>query len=379
SCITIFNSNSQYETSFPIYLPSGDHFSNIQLCISLDDQIFLRVNSFMYIYNLDGSIKKTYRLNNIPGFAGLIGNKFSPIYENTIVFKENSSSNCWIGSLEDTSGKQPNILSNNEGVPVTASDITSFNDTITILHAPFGDLRNAYSSIFNFDTSGNYLSSIELNFLTEMPTSISYSTDGYICLLCSSHYFYILDPKTNTILNEGMIDGLSWDSQYLESFSFCGNTSDSILIADPYSGILSFKSSGVSSYIPLAKNNDTFAPSRVTGDKLNIFSYDYLSNKLSYYFNDKLKVSVPLQDVLSMTKSTSYNNDVLLFHYLDDTVFIVVKHLKLSIIKYSFNSNKAELITLPSYIPPKCSVFYRSKDKTFFIFSWFDGILYSFN
>ncbi len=57
SCITIFDQDSKYKNSFPIYLPSGDPLTNVQLCISLDNQIFLRVNAFMYIYNQDGSIK----------------------------------------------------------------------------------------------------------------------------------------------------------------------------------------------------------------------------------------------------------------------------------------------------------------------------------
>ncbi len=377
SCISSYNIvTEEYINGYQVYLPASGYYSVVQMLVSADNDMYLRVDNYLYIYSSDGTLKDTYQLNSISGFVGMIGNRICPLSNNKIVFKEQSSGITWLGSLEDQ-GEPAFQLTDNEGSPVVAIDICRSAQSIYVLSAPYGNLNNSNATLYCFDLEGNYKSHKVLEDLSYFPTNISVGIQSSIALLCSGNYYYILDTNTLSLHSEGTIS-TTMQSPNRDLVGFCGNTSDSVFVCDPFKGVEIVTSTDTKSFLSVS-TKPTIAPYRVTGDTINIFTYDLLSNSISYYRNDALKESVPIQNIIGLVGSTNFGGDIQLFFNTNTSIYIAIKHISLSIIRYDFETKEANLLTLPSYIPPKGSMYYLSEEKTFYLFSWFDGLLYSFD
>ena len=374
--ISRYNNSGKLLNAFPVYLPNSSYHSSIGIQASLDKEVYLRVDNFLYIYSTDGSLLKTFQLNTVKGFIGNVGNRIMAVKDRLIVFKEQSQGIAWIGSTEDGDFIARELL-DDEGNTIPTIDIAVSKDSIYLLSAPYGDLRNSHATLFQFNHSGTYQKKSTLSELTYFPTQISCHPTGCLSLFSHPSYYYILEKETLAIIAQG---------EYKNSFGFssqneldmCSFSQKEILICNPDKGIeiVSENENGI--FIPIC-SSETISPYRITGDKINIFTFNLLSNTVSYYHNDVLKKSVPLNQILSLVSVTDFSTDIQLFMDNEDTIFIVIKGVKLTILRYSILKNTASSIQVPSYIPPKASIYYRPKDQKFFILSWFDGILYSFN
>ncbi|MDD4028628.1 MAG: stalk domain-containing protein [Caldisericia bacterium] len=376
SCIGKYDRFRKLIQAFPVYLPNSDYYAEVELHTSLDNEIYLRVDNFLYTYSSDGSLLHTCQLNTIKGFIGPVGNRIVPIESRKIVFKDQSGGTVWMGSIEENSDIARELTDEN-GDPIAAIDITVSKDAIYILQAPYGDLRNSHASIYQFSLDGSYVKHTELSELSHFPTHISCHPDGYIALFSTPSYFFILQPNTFSILNEGQYISTN-TTMFQNDLDFCSFSQQEILICHPNKGIELIGTDTSSVLIPVCPSK-TMSPYRITGDKINIFTFHLLSSTISYYHNDTLKASVPLSQIQSLANVSNFSSDVQLFIDSEDSLFIVIKGIQLSIIHYNMGENQASVVKIPSYIPPKSSIYYRSSDQTFFVLSWFDGILYSFD
>jgi hypothetical protein len=376
SCISKYDTTKKYINSFPVYLPNANYYAEVELHASLDQEIYLRVDNYLYRYSSEGTLLQTCQLNTIKGFIGAVGNRIVPIESQKIVFKEQSSGTVWMGSTKDDDYIARKLTDEN-GSPVVAIDIALSKNAIYVLHAPYGDLRNSHASIYQFTLSGTYTKHVELTTLSYFPTHISCLPEGDIALFSSPSYYYILQPDSFSIRSEG--DYIYTSPTNMENNpDFCIFSQQEILVCQPKTGIELVGNGSSSVFIPIC-SSDTMSPYRITGDKINIFSFHLLSNVISYYHNDSLKNSVSLGQILSLANVSDFSTDVQLFMDKDDSLFIVIKGIQLNIIHYSIGKNKASVIPTPPYIPPKSSIYFRSSDQTFFVLSWFDGLLYSFD
>jgi sugar lactone lactonase YvrE len=374
--VSRYNSSSKLLNAFPVHLPSSNYYSEIEIQTSLDKEIYIRVDNFLYIYSTDGSLLKTFQLNTMKGFIGNVGNQIAAIKDRFVVFKEQSQGIAWIGSIQENDFIARELL-DDEGNTVSAIDIAISKESIYLLNAPYGDLRNSHATIYQFSHSGNYEKHFDLSNLQYFPTQISYHPDGYFTLFSHPSYYYIVEKEAFTILAQGEYkNSLTYSSQ--NELDVCSFSQKSILVCNPDKGIEVVTEGNNSIFVPIC-SSETISPYRITGDKINIFTFNLLSNTLSYYHNDMLKKSTPLNQILSLVNVTDFSTDVQLFIDNEDTLFIVIKGVKLTILRYNILKHTASSIDFPSYIPPKASVYYQPKNQKFFVLSWFDGILYSFN
>jgi len=374
--ISRFSVSSKLLNAFPVYLPNSNYHSAIGIQASLDKEIYLRVDNFLYIYSTDGSLMKTFQLNTMKGFIGNVGNRIVAVKDRLVVFKEQSQGKAWIGSTEDNDFIAQELL-DDEGKAIPTIDIAVSKESIYLLSAPYGDLRNSHATLYQFSHSGTYQKKNKLSDLQYFPTQISCHPDGYLSFFSHPSYYYILEQEAFTIIAQGEYNNsISFSSQ--NEFDMCSFSQKSILICNPDKGIEVVTNSDSSIFVPIC-SSETISPYRITGDKINIFTFNLLSNSVSYYHNDTLKKTTPLNQILSLVNVTDFSTDVQLFMDSEETIFIVIKGIKLTILRYNILKHTASSIEFPTYIPPKASVYYRSKDQKFFVLSWFDGILYSFN
>jgi hypothetical protein len=368
SSVILFNQDGSFFLSFPVSADLYDHHSALSFRTSPDGFIFLEAKDHLFVYSAYGDLVNQRSLHTIPGFQSGIS-YLLPLEENLILIYNTFTSQF---SLHDLYNHTSPLEFPFDGSQDLFSDFFCFSSHIVILGYDYHGLNQKTPSLLVLSTKGDFEKKIDIPFDTIVnPLRISVTLDNHFILINENFDFAVINSEGN-LLSKGQI--MTENLKRL-SMNFCGFTDISLLIPDFGNGILHSKDSNtLGVYAKVNSSANRFlAITAVTATDDIVAAYDELAERFIIFKRQEILRSFFLQDLpLTVEKNASVS-----LYASREWIYIVLGGSNLNILQYEPINGKITLLKLPEYISGRSHVYVRPNDGNLFIYSWFDGILYS--
>ncbi len=368
SSVILFKQDGSFFLSFPVSADLYDHHSALSFRTSPDGFIFLEAKDHLFVYSAYGDLVNQLSLHTIPGFQSGISHLL-PLEENLLLIYNTFTSQF---SLHDLYNHASPLEFPFDGSQDLFTDFFCFSSYIVILGYDYHGLNQKTPSLLVLSTKGDFEKKIDIPFDTIVnPLRISVTLDNHFILINENFDFAVINSEGN-LLSKGQI---MTDNLKRLSMNFCGFTGTSLLIPDFGNGILHSKDSNtLAVYAKVNSSANRFlAITAVTSTEDIVAAYDELAERFVIFKRQEILRSFFLQDLpLTVEKNASVS-----LYASREWIYIVLAGSNLNILQYEPINGKITLLKLPEYISGRSHVYVRPNDGNLFIYSWFDGILYS--
>lgn len=371
SSICIFSSQFTVVSSFslPISLPLSIHQLDFQ---PNGDACWLLVNEFLYKLSIKGALLSEINLKTLPLIGMKTMDRFAVVSDSSFLFVENLSNECYLVDISHP--EIPAILLSESNNILLVKEVQSYQDTFFLLCQDLLSSSDNQFVFYQISSRGDLLRKESLGrSKLLMPIGFSINSSGTIFLYDGTFQFEIYNSQFSLLYDAS--PPLPDSDQYrplLVAFS-----QKTVLLIHPYKGVFLFDGTTSSLKIPVANHDSVLLlPSAVCGNHQQTVVYDAITQKLHYYYYEIWKSAFKLNFLQNESLSQS---SVQVFQSSSTDVFVVWQGVYLRILRVNPLTWSSTEIQIPSYIPPRSTVFIRSEDNRFFAYSWYDSILYSFS
>ncbi len=369
SSVIICNHNGNYVRSFFLSENLFSQNKSFSFRSSPDGYIFIHVQDQLTVYDEAGLKLHQVSLNQIPDYQSGIS-LLLPLSQKTILLFNPFTLRFSLCSLSDLNHSKPISFdaSNHQFI-----DFYCMNDQILILGMAYNATNTKVPYLVYLDSKGDFQFQAELPYnLIPNPVRISSTYNEQVVVIGQQFHYAYVDLQ-GMPLSSGQ---LTIENHAHLAYNFCGFNSYSLLIPNAKSGILQFLHSDQKEvFLPVkSQNSQLLAPIAIAANNSFIATYDQLTQRFIIFQENQVLRSFYPSDLPVMLDQ----NSKIHLYASDKWLYIIILGINIQIFKYDPIHGKIIEIKLPDYIPPRSYVYVRALDDMIYIYSWFDGILYSF-
>ena len=370
SSVCVFSENFSSVASFSLPLSQPSSINQLDFQAN-PDSCWLLMNEYLYKISIEGVLLTEINLRTFPSIGTKSIHQFASVSDTLFIFTDSLTNEAFL--MDISKNDQPSLIMMDNDSPLLVKDIQSFQGNFFLLCLDDPNSSENEGSFYQCNVRGEILRKGSLvNSKLQSSRGFSMNSSGD-CYVYDADFRFEIYTSQFSLLHSSL-SALSDSAQYQPFMT--GFQQRRVLLIHPYKGIYLFDGTDNKVKIPVANSeNALLMPSSVCGNHHQVVVYDSITEKLHYYYYELWKSAFKLD---FRQNGSSFDSSVQLFQSSSSDVFVVWQGAYLRILKMNPTNWVSSEIQIPSYIPPRSTVFIRPEDNRIFIYSWFDSILYSF-